>query len=84
MAASELYGWTAAELLVALRDAQNDLLTGSSLTDAGSGDITTRRKIEESALSRITLIQKALYQLDPTTYADFELVGATQTRAVFS
>jgi hypothetical protein len=84
MAASELYGWTAPELLVALREAQDDLLSGSSLTDAGSGDVSTRRMVVANAQERIATIQKALYELDPTTYAAFALVGFTQVRAVFS
>lgn len=83
MPLTTFFGWTAAELLTALRSAQNDFIKGSAMISGGSGDVNRAVQIQESAKSRILEIQQALYELDPDTYASFACAGASQTQATF-
>jgi hypothetical protein len=78
------YRWTQAELLTALRLAQEDYAKGKTIMSSGSGDVNVAKQIQETAKSRILEIQYALYELDPDTYEAFACTGATVTQAVFS
>ena len=84
MALTTFYGWTEAQLLAALRSAQNDFAKGAAIISTGSGDVNTAKAIQHSAKERIFEIQQALYELDSTTYAAFASVGFNQTVARFS
>lgn len=84
MALTTLWGETEASLLAALAKAREDFKKGSSIIQAGSGDVTFAKIIQASARERIFEIQAALYELDPETYEDFACVGHNQTVARFS
>lgn len=83
MALTDFWGWTADELLAALKAAQKDLASGSSTISASAGDVATQKMITNPARVRIAALQKALYELDPDTYADFQDVGCSTTIAIF-
>lgn len=83
MALTTFYGWTQAELLDALRSAQEDFAKGKTIISTGSGDVNVAKQVQESAKSRILEIQQALYELDPETYEAFAGVGANTTLAIF-
>jgi len=83
MALTDFYGWTEAELLAGLKSAQNDLSRGKILVSTGAGDINSASQLTNNAKERLRMFQRALYELDPTTYAAFDLVGHSQTTAVF-
>jgi hypothetical protein len=84
MALTLLWGETEASLLASLTDARNDLKKGKMLISANSGDVQTGYALQASARSRIEMIQHALYELDPDTYADFACAGHSQTIATFN
>lgn len=88
-ALTDFYGWTEAELLAALRKAQNDLSSGKMIMSAGSGDVSKANAIQLNARERIKQIKNALYELylqDEDTYvayADFNLEAQNESRATF-
>jgi hypothetical protein len=84
MAATLFYGWTEADLLKALRKAQEDFQRGSALVGSGAGDVSSTLIMQKNARERIEELQMALYQLNSTTYAAFALVGQNQTIGNFS
>jgi hypothetical protein len=84
VALTTFYGWTAAELLTAMAAAQEDLAKGKMLISAGSGDVNTAMQIQANARERIFELQRALYEVDSTTYAAFANTGHSQTQASFS
>ena len=84
MAVTDFWNWTAAELLVALRSAQEDLAKGSSMISAGAGDVNSARQMTNNARQRIRDIQMALYQVDSTTYAAFASIGQNKAIANLS
>lgn len=83
MALTLLYGETEASLLSALEQARGDFKKGKALINSGSGDVQAAHQIQANARQRIDEIQRALYELDSETYADFANVGHSQTVATF-
>lgn len=75
-------GWTEAELLAALREAQEELSAGSQLEAAGSGDVSSTRRIQVGPVSRIRMIGKALNTLDPDAYPASDYTVPTRSVAV--
>lgn len=61
-------GWSEADLLSALRAAQDELASGSQLESAGSGDVSSTRRIQVGPVSRIRMIGRALNALDSDKY----------------
>lgn len=84
MAADLFYGWTATQLLDELVKAQQDLVRGKTLVGSGGGEVSASMAVQATARARIRMIQQALYQLDPTTYAAFKFAGHRQTTAYFA
>jgi hypothetical protein len=84
VALTTFYGWTEAELLAAMLEAQRELSKGKAIISAGSGDVNTAMQIQANAQERVFFFQKALHELDPETYAMFANVGHSQTQAQFS
>jgi len=78
------YGWSESDLLAALRAAQEDYARGRVIVGAGAGDVSSTSVAERSALQRITALQRALYEFDPVTYAQFATVGRNQVIAAFA
>jgi predicted nucleic acid-binding protein len=77
-------GWSQEDLLVELRNAQEDLSAGKSTVRAAAGDLENRSVIAKSAEDRIKLILKSLNALDPITYPIDQVTAITMTKAAFS
>lgn len=75
-------GWTEAELLASLREAQEELSAGSQLEAAGSGDVSSTRRIQVGPVSRIRMLSTALNKLDPDTYPASDYTVPTRAVAV--
>lgn len=70
-----LYGWTEAELLVAMRLAASDLASGRTVISAGSGDVNSTKQNFYTPKERIEEIKAnlgTLYTQDPDTYPQYE------------
>lgn len=75
-------GWTEAELLAALRSAQEEAASGSQLEAAGSGDVSTTRRVQIGAVQRIRLIGAALNKLDPYKYPAKDYIPPSRSVAI--
>jgi hypothetical protein len=68
MAFNPFVGWTESELLAARRKVQDEIAEGGALTSGGAGGTSFGRAPQYSALTRLRMIQRALYVINPTTY----------------
>lgn len=75
----EFYGWSEADLLVAMRKTQEAIASGVTVVNIGTGDINTGLQQNTKPRETLALIQKALYQLDSVTYAVFYASGQNRT-----
>ena len=75
-------GRTEAELVEALRQAQDEDLRGSQIVGTGSGDVNASFTPRESPGSRIPKILMALHQLNPDDYPLSMIVPTRKTFAV--
>ncbi len=83
MAYNRFYGWSEADLLIELANAQSDLSRGKTANDVqDSVGTRIRSAVHTRPEVRIELIGKALYRINPTQYAD--LIGrVTSARVTF-
>lgn len=70
MAWSEYDGLTEDQLLEAKKAAQQELLSGKTITSAGSGGTSASMALTQSIRARIRAISQALYKIAPTRYTD--------------
>lgn len=70
MAWSEYDGLTEDQLLAAKAAAQQELLSGKTITSAGSGGTSASMALSQSIKARIRAICRALYAISPTRYSD--------------
>lgn len=63
-----------------LREAQEDLAAGKTITSAGAGDTRFDNQVSGSPEKRIEQLLRALNLLDPVTYPATEIRRATRTR----
>ena len=75
-------GWSEADLLSAFRAAQDELASGSQLESAGSGDVSSTRRIQVGPTTRIREIGRALTKLDPYKYPATDYTSPSRTVAV--
>jgi len=75
-------GWTEAELLVAFRAAQDELSAGSQLEAAGSGDVSSTRRVQVGAITRLRMLGSALAKINPVAYPVADYIAPTRTVAV--
>lgn len=68
MARNYFLGWAEAELLVARRAAQDELVAGASIASVSGGDTTISQAQQIGILTRLDMIEQALNAIDPTTY----------------
>lgn len=68
MAFNPFSGWSADDLLAERLKVQREILEGGAITSGGAGGTSFSRAPQYSALTRLRMIAKALYALDPTTY----------------
>lgn len=75
-------GWSEADLLAALRAAQEEAAAGSQIESAGSGDVSSSRRIQAGPAARIRAIGYALNKLDPFKYPARDYCPTNRTVAV--
>ncbi len=75
-------GWTQTQLETALRDAQDDLAAGKTITGAGAGDTRFDNQVSLDPQKRIELLLRALNLLDPVTYPASQITRVTRTKLV--
>lgn len=68
MAINYLIGLTKAQLEIALKRAQEELLRGKSQIGSGAGDLNFQHRVEMEITERIKMILQRLSELDPVTY----------------
>lgn len=61
-------GLTEAELLAARRSIQTEMLSGSQLQSSSAGDVQASSIIQMGPFQRFTLIQRALFAINPDLY----------------
>jgi hypothetical protein len=83
MAFNPFAGWTEAELLVARRNAQNEIAEGGTLTSGGAGGTSFGRAPQFSAMARLRLIQRSLNVINPTTYPLADLQPQSEMPSFF-
>lgn len=83
MAYNPFIGWEQEELLRALRDAQEELASGSSVNRVGAGDVSTGSQVDKSPETRIEMLYRALSILDPTTFPPGQITRIDRTRIRF-
>lgn len=83
MAFNPFSGWTADDLLAERLKVQREILEGGAITSGGAGGTSFSRAPQYSALTRLRMIQKALYVLDPTTYPLSDLQPTSEMPTFF-
>lgn len=68
MAFNVFIGWSEADLLAERLKVQREIAEGGAITSGGAGGTSFSRAPQYSALTRLRMISKALYVLDPETY----------------
>lgn len=63
-----------------LREAQEDLASGATLTAAGAGDTNVQRRVNIEPEKRIELLYRALNAIDPETYPLSAITRVTRTK----
>lgn len=84
MAINYYIGWDVKDLEAALREAQEDLAAGKSITMAQGGDARSESQVQKSPEERIRMILRALNIKDATKYPIEDITAITQTKAAFS
>lgn len=79
MAFNPFTGWTEAELLTQRRAIQEEIAAGGSIVSASAGDVNSQRQTQLGAITRLSLVMRALHALDPDAYP---LTDLPRTRSV--
>ena len=74
-----LAGWSEDDLLAERRKIQEELLAGSQLQSSSAGDVSQSRIIQSGAMKRLSMVNRALWLINPDTYP---LTDVVSTRAV--
>jgi hypothetical protein len=76
------YGWSRDDLLAALRKAQEEIAKGKTIVSTGSDGISAGFQQSYSPEVRLSMIRRALYELDPVEFCLFGASGQNRTRVV--
>lgn len=79
MAFNPFTGWTEAQLLTQRTAIQEEIAAGGSIVSASAGDVNSQRQTQLGAITRLSLVMRALHALDPDTYP---LTDLPRTRSV--
>jgi hypothetical protein len=80
MPVNVFFGIPQATLETWLRDAQADLAAGKTLVSYSTGDTSGSKIVQSSPQTRIELILRALYLIDPESYPASSVSRVTRTR----